>query len=100
MKERKNTKANWGNLLELFQQHIEEVVAQQVQERLEVIKQEQQQKLFYSLGEAEEILGITRSALKKRHRRGTLQLHYYNCNTLLMPAEELERLVSEIRKAG
>lgn len=96
----KKDKPEFGNLMELFQLHIEAAVASQVQERIQAIKKEQTQKLFYSLAECEELLGISRRALKARHSRGTLVLCYYNCNTLLMPCKEFDRLVFEIKRAG
>ena len=95
----KNEKPNWDTLFEMFQNHIESAVDKQLNERIESLKKEQSKKLFYSLDECEAMLGLSRRALKARHKRGTLKLHYFNSNTLLMPAKEFDRLVEQIKKS-
>lgn len=93
---KKNEKPTWDNLIDLLEGHI----AAAVEKRLTELKAIEGRKIFLTLPEVEHRIGIKRAALRKRFQRGTLKLHRASATLLLMPIEEYDRLVEEIRKAG
>ena len=52
-------------------------------------------KEFYSLEEVSEITGLSKSSIKGRYRRGTIQ-RVYSGNKPLIPATEVEKLLHKL----
>jgi hypothetical protein len=52
-------------------------------------------KEFYSLEEVSEITGLTKTSIKGRYRRGTIE-RVYSGNKPLIPAKEVEKLLHKL----
>jgi hypothetical protein len=79
---------------------LEELKNEIIYEVLNILRREisrPTKKEFYSLEEVSEITGLTKSSIKGRYRRGTIE-RVYSGNKPLIPAKEVEKLIFKLNQ--
>jgi hypothetical protein len=86
-------------IIKMIEEYLKEIIDKKIEERIKDLTYELSQvippeKEFYNIKEVANMLGLTESGLKARHKSGKIEM-ISNQNAILVSKKELERYKKE-----